>query len=308
MTRQTPPRDQLKEATVAALRRIAGPMLDLVFDAGITVHEFTRLIRERAVWAAEARVAKESGRSSKSKVAIITGLPRSEVARILGSTDTSAANHQGQHPGRKVLSAWYDSPGFLSPSGDPAVLPIFGKRRSFERLVAMNSSGIPVRAMLDQLVQVNAVELLSGQRVRARARVPVFTGLTSSAIAGIGERATDLLQTLKSNLSSAPKPLFEGTAWTGDIEVAAVPLVRKEIAEQGATFIESANSLLNRSRTKPRRASRLPKCRIGVTVYYFQDEAASGERLQPLAAVARRKNLHRRNLKIKVKKAPKLSE
>jgi hypothetical protein len=225
----------------------------------------------------------------------------------LGAEDASTKKRLGQHPARKVLAAWYDNPRFLRVNGDPAVLPIFGKRRSFERLVATYSGGIPVRAMLDQLTQINAVELLSGQRVKVKSRVPIFTGLTSSAIAIIGERAGDLLETLKSNLRATSTPLFEGTVFRTDIDIGAVPLVRREIAEQGAAFVDGANSLLARARAKPRRSKLVapPRCRVGVTVYYFQDEIASEDNSRPAVRSGRRKNLQRRQKQAKSGAKPK---
>src|ERR1700726_4219890 len=88
--------DPLKEATIVALRRVADPLVDLMFDTGVTVHEFSQLIRERAVRSAARRVYKESGRDSKSRVAIVTGLPRSEVARILSSDDVPPGKRMEQ--------------------------------------------------------------------------------------------------------------------------------------------------------------------------------------------------------------------
>jgi hypothetical protein len=288
-------RDPLKEATIVALKRVVDPLIDIMFDAGVTVQEFSRLVRERAVRTAATRIVRESGRCSKSRVAIITGLPRSEVARILRSEDDPSDRRPGQHPVRKVLSAWYDSPRFLGENGDPAVLPIFGRRRSFEQLVAAHSGGIPVRAMLDQLTQINAVEILSGQRVRAKSRVPIFRGLTSNAISIIGERAGDLLETLKCNLRTTKQPLFEGTALMGDVDVSSAPLVHREIAQQGAAFIDAANSLFARSRVNPRRSilKGSAKCRVGVTVYYFQDEIANDTHFSISANKGPRKNFHR---------------
>src|SRR6202021_2241361 len=96
--------DPLKEATIAALKRVVDPLVDLMFDAGVTVREFSQIVRERAVRTAARRVGKESGRGRKSRVAIITGLPRSEVARILESDDVSPTRRLGEHPARKVLA------------------------------------------------------------------------------------------------------------------------------------------------------------------------------------------------------------
>jgi hypothetical protein len=289
--------DPLKEATIVALKRVVDPLVDLMFDAGITVHEFSQLVRESAVRNAARRVSKESGRHSKSRVAIATGLPRSEVARILKTDDISASKRLGQHPARKVLAAWFDNPRFLAANGDPAILPIFGKRRSFEQLVAMYCGGIPVRAMLDELIQIEAVEIVSDQRVKANSRVPVLTGFTGSAIAVIGERARDLLETLTSNLRRTSRPLFEGTALLEEADVESVSLIRREIAEQGANFISSANSLFGRTRVRATRSisKTSAKYRLGVTVYYFQDDIETATKSSINPTHGRRKNLHRKS-------------
>lgn len=294
LVRKEPPsNDPIKSATTLALARIVDPLIDLMFDTGVTVHEFSQIVRERAVRRAHARVSRD-GHGSKSRVAIITGLPRSEVARILKAADASKIVRVGQNPARKVLAGWYDNPMFLSDSGDPLVLPIFGTKRSFERLVARYSVGIPVRAMLDQLIQMNAIEVLPGQRIRVKSRVPTLTGLTSTAIVAIGDRARDLLETLRGNLR-APTPLFEGTAVISEIDAEAIPLIRRELAEQAAIFIEGANSLFGRTRNRLRQpASRVPqKCRIGVTTYYFQSDLADDLPSTGSAVNGKRKNLRR---------------
>jgi hypothetical protein len=200
----------------------------------------------------------------------------------------------GQHPARKVLAAWFDDPRFLAENGDPAVLPIFGKRRSFEQLVATHSRGIPVRAMLDELTQIDAIERLEDQRIKAKSRIPVLTGRTGSAIAVIGERTKDLLDTLMNNLRCTSKPLFEGTALTDEADVEMVSLIRREIAEQGANFLSSANSLFSRSSVKARRLAKRPtKCRLGVAVYYFQDDIDGEAKSVPEPTSRHRKNLRR---------------
>jgi hypothetical protein len=298
--RRTAPRnsrdnDPLKEATVVAMKRLVDPLVDLMFDAGLTVHEFSHIVRERAVRTAARRVCKEIGRDSKSRVAIMTGLPRSEVARILRADDVSSGKRMGQHPARRVLAAWFDNPRFLTSEGEPAVLPIFGKRRSFEQLVAMHSGGIPVRAMLDELTQIDAIERLSDQRVKAKSRTPILTGLTGNAISAIGERTRDLLDTLTHNLRRAASPLFEGTALIDENDQELVSLMRREIAEQGASFINSVNSLFNRSRVKNSRltAKTLARYRLGVTVYYFQNDVEKEIELSPETIYGIRKNLKR---------------
>jgi hypothetical protein len=199
------------------------------------------------------------------------------------------------HPARRVLAAWHDDPRFLAANGDPAVLPIFGKRRSFERLVERYGASSPVRAMLDELMQLDALELLEDQKVRAKSRVPIMTGLTSRSIAAVGERGRDLLETLAHNVRRSAQPYFEATAMIDDGDLDLVNYLRREIAEQGANFINSATSLLNRSHIK--RGSRTAKSskavRLGVTVYYFQEEPPNKAEAIGVGTHGRRKNLRR---------------
>jgi hypothetical protein len=117
----------------------------------------------------------------------------------------------------------------------------------------------------------------------------------------MSESVLDLLRTLSGNLRATTNPLFEETAVLNDVDIAAVPLLRRRIAEQGAAFIDGATSLLSRSRMKQRRPiTKSAQCRVGVTVYYFQDEAASDGDFAVLANYRRRKNLQRSHSKSKM--------
>jgi hypothetical protein len=277
-----------------AWRRIVDPLLEMLFDSGVTVQEITRLIRERSIHAATRVILKECGRVSNSRIAIMTGLPRSEVSRVLKAKDDSLTARPGNHPARRVLAAWYDSPTFLGANGKPAILPIFGKRRSFEQLVQFNGGGIPVRAMLDQLLQIDAVEILRDQRVKARSRIPVLPGLSGTAIANLGDRIAELIETLKGNLRKPMDPLFERTAVMGRVDLDLLPLFREEIAVRAAKFIDSTNAMFNRTRSKSARTAGHPSraCRVGLTLYYFE-KVQPGGNITHRAGKVRRKNFKR---------------
>ena len=281
------------------MTHVVDSLLELMFDAGITVQQFNYVLRHRAVRAATNRVIKETGRNSKSRVSIITGLSRSEVTKISKSPDTYIRSPRGQSPTRRILAAWFENPRFLDANGEPASLPIFGRNRSFEQLVSLHGGGIPVRAMLDELIQLDAIERVGDTSVRAKSRTPVSIGLTPIAVASLGERCSDLLQTLMKNLRRSEAPLFEGTSIVLDADLEMMPVIRREIARQSATFINGTNSLLKRTRRNSTigNAKRPPrKCRAGVTVFYFED-------LEPNTPVSSDRKRKRTNLRrIRAKK------
>lgn len=266
-----------------------------MFEAGVTVQQFNYVVRDRAVRAAGRRVLKETGRNSKSRVSIITGLPRSEVAKISTEADDYVDAKLGQSSARRVLAAWFESQSFLTPNGEPATLPIFGNKRSFEKLVSVHGGGIPVRAMLDELTQLNAVERVGLGDVRAKSRMPVSVGLTPEAIGALGLRCSDLIQTLMKNVRRKDHPLFEATSFVQDANLELMPVIRREISRQGTSFITGTNSFLKRIRKNPRVAHSNPAARgrVGVTIYYFEDTeeidmTAEGVRKRPTRTNLRR--------------------
>jgi hypothetical protein len=60
----------------------------------------------------------------------------------------------------RVISAWVREPEFHDASGQPTPLSVEGDRTSFGVLVRRYSGDMPVRAILDELLRVRAVELL----------------------------------------------------------------------------------------------------------------------------------------------------
>jgi hypothetical protein len=123
-----------------------------------------------------------------------------------------------------------------------------------------------------------------------------MTGLTNRSITAVGERGRDLLETLAHNVRRSTQPYFEATAVIDDGDLAMVNYLRREIAEQGTNFINGATSLLNRSQVKRgSRTAKPPKAvRLGVTVYYFQEEPNEDD-ATAVATHGRRKNLRRQH-------------
>ena len=273
-----------------------------MFETGITVQQFNYVVRDRAVRVASSRVLKETGRNSKSRVAIITGLPRSEVTKITSEADAYLSAKFGQSAARRILAAWFETASYLNPSGEPATLSIFGNKRSFEKLVYAHGGGIPVRAMLDELIQLGTVERVGDNHVKAKSRMPVSVGLTREAIDTLGQRCSDLMQTLMKNVRRRGHPLFEATSLVQDADFDLMPVIRREISRQGTSFMNGTNSFLKSVRNNPRVARSNPaaRCRVGVTVFYFEDTEESNA-----AAGGGRKRTPRTNLRRVRTKKPK---
>lgn len=291
--------DPLRDAALNALSQLIDPLLNLMLDSRVTVREFTQILRKISVIKANNRIVDESGQSNKSRVSIITGLPRSEVTRLLKNPSVRTFSKNAQHPTRKVLSGWFDDSIFLTKEGDPAILPAFGRRKSFERLVEKYGCGVPVRAMLDELTRIDAIEWLPRQTVRPRSRIPMMTGLTPSSILMMGERGRNLLETLLSNAHAKKNPFFEATAVVDNMDPSRISIGRREVLQQGSSFIGSIDALFDQiKRSAPSKSwgNSQPSKRMGVTVFYFEDDPGTKFHNAGKGLVVSRKNLRRRGV------------
>ncbi len=287
--------DAVCEAALNALALLMDPILDFVFDLGVSAHDINSLIRAKAVQVASQRLIREEGVSSKSRVAIITGLPRSEVTKLLGLPKSLQRTKLGQSPARRTLAGWLNDPRFLTPSGEPAVLPIFGKRRSFEQLVSKYSPGIPLRAMLDEVIRIGAVDRLPDQRVRACKGTSTSKYFDPTAIEAVGKHCRDLLVTLIQNLRGERR-MFESTTLVSNGNPHMLHDARVATVACSKDFIDQVALLFKRYQTKDRRASNKDTRRAGVTIFYFEDLICPSNRAptQINRKLVRRKNLRRR--------------
>ena len=241
--------------------------------------------------AAAERITQNGGHASNSRIAVMTGIPRSEVARALKGVDLQSTQ-QKTLPANNVLEAWHSNPAFVTKAGRPAVLPIFGKGRTFERLVQTNGRGTPVRVMFDQLLEFRAITILRNSRVKATTRTASARGLSNVTIANLGERTADLIETLKRNLKGSEDPLFERTTveWT---DADSLHHVRCQIEKEGLAFAKAIGSIMRRSRSKAPRSigQETNQRKIGVTVFYFEQKPS--KRVTYPTTTLRRKNLKR---------------
>lgn len=289
--------DPLKDATLHALSRILDPLIHLMLETGVTVREVTHLIRHRAVCCADERLFGDAGPRNQSRIAILTGLPRSEVARALKRMNSRYKEKPIHHPSRKVLSGWFDDSAFLDMNGAPSVLPIFGPRKSFEKLVLRYGGGIPVRAMLDELGRIDAVEQLEDQRIRVLRRIPAAPkGLSLDSIALIGERGRDLFRTLTINATNPESPLLEATASIENVSPDLLAIARRNAYQQGASFIDRVDISFRNIKADDSTAVSAQEAagsRVGVTVFYFEEVTLDREDKSVASNGRRRKNLRR---------------
>jgi hypothetical protein len=254
-----------RKAVLQVFEALAG----FVIDAGLSANELHSILRHAIVTSVANRQLETSQRVNISGIAATTGIPRAEISRILKSRAEPSQKpiDRQQISTNRILAAWHDEPKFTDANGRPADLGLYGRGATFESLVKTYGRGIPTRALLDELLRARAVEILPSQKVRARTSFAIDRGINSQAIRAMGDRTTELISTMLSNMKEQDNPSFIASVSGSPIAPKALPVFRKELSIKGAEFLADIQEALTQT---PAAKSGVALSTVGVTIFYHE--------------------------------------
>ena len=266
---------------MAAVFRLLRPLVRLMLRNGLPYAAFAELAKRAYVSVADEEFGVNGRKQTDSRVAVLTGLTRKEVARVkkLPSYVDDAEAIQRYHRAARVIAAWAREPGFQDLKGTPLSLPLEGGSRSFADLVRRHSGDMPVRAMLDELVRVGAVIRTEDGALQLQARSYVPRAGEVEKLAILGTDVAGLIRTIDHNLDpEAGQPLFQRKVFYDNLPDEAMDELKAMAREYGQALIERLDHWMARQdrdlnpdiKGRGRNAA-------GIGVYYFESPEAVEE-------------------------------
>ena len=162
-----------RDSLVSAVSALFRPLARALVDYGVTIPEAESLLRAVSVHEVADVQTARGKRPNASRIALLTGLDRKEITRILRHAPRIDHTLQARcHRANKVLSGWHGDRAFVH-NDKPLVLPIKTeerKRPSFWILASRYAPGVYPGLILNELSRVGALEKLRDGRVRVRMR------------------------------------------------------------------------------------------------------------------------------------------
>ena len=285
--------DALKRAVRSALLRVLEPLVRLLLEAGIGVGDVVSLFKVAYVKvAAEQDGSEEGAKPNASRISVVTGLTRVEVASILASGEAaSPLAARGRQRAERVLSAWWTDPQFLTAIGEPDILPLRGVRRSFAQLCERYSGEKRTAPILDELLRVGAVRRLPDGRLQALSRSCARVQWDPAGVEAVGEQLRDHCTTLLQNLHGPSRARFARQVVNVQFDPSHAPMVIREIERSLETRTDALQEILN----DPAHAAPAgrPAMRLGVGVYVIEEvppgEGAPEASHSPAPSAAKRR-------------------
>jgi len=265
--------EALRERLLEALGKALEPVVLLLLKSGISWKDFSDIAKEKFVSVATESFGIRGRPTNLSRVAILSGLDRREVARLRRrATEQHTAPQGFMSKPTQLLHAWFHDPQYLDSSGKPKDLEIDGADGSFAELARQHAPGIPLVAMIKELRAAGAVADIDGQRLRALKRSYVPRELNENLVRLWGSELHDLGTTIEHNLShEKPElPRFDRRAISLRVDPKALPAFREMLEREGQALLERVDEWIS-AHELPVRVEEGRGIRLGVGVYHIQD-------------------------------------
>jgi hypothetical protein len=261
-----------REAYRRSLRSLLRPVVRDLLSRGIPYPALDEIVRELFVETAARDLALPGRRSTDSRVSLLTGLHRKEVARLRGADGKLLAAPPESIPTR-IIGRWMATRGYVDEGGRCRAIPYDARRArapSFVRLVRALGVDVPARSVLDEMLRVGAVEAVRGERFRLRREVHLPADREEKLLL-LGTDPGELFTTIAHNIDTPEAAWLQRKVVYDNLGSDALPELREAAKAMGTDFVRSANALLaarDRDRNPGAPGGRRSRAVLGV--YYCE--------------------------------------
>lgn len=282
---------ETRQALRDALRKLLRPLVRLLLHYGLPFGSFSELAKQVYVDVAAQEFQISGKKQTDSRISVLTGLTRKEVKQVklqLAAPEEDENDSTARYNrAARVISGWIKDRSFLDGWGEPALLPIEGEGATFTHLVEAHSGDVPVRAILDELLRVEAIERLDDGRVRLLQKAYVPNSSEVDKLSILGMDTALLLQTISHNLQAqTDQAYFQRKVAYTNLPAEALPELHRLTHQHGQALLEELNAYLSsQDRDMNPHVEGTGQHYAGVGVYFFADPNAP-ELSQPDATAA----------------------
>lgn len=271
----------VKETALYALRLMLRPVLRFCLLQSVKHQEISEVIKSVLLQIAEEEAKRRRVAVSDSRLSVMTGLHRRDVARL-------GAGHK---PGRdrgdivtRVIGNWQQLRRFRTKSGRPRTLEIEGKDSEFVDLVRTVSQDVNPYTVLFEIERVGAVER-TNQGLRLRKRLFIPKGDFKAGVELLGHDMEDLVSAVQENITQEPDiPNLHIKTEYDNIPRCAVEEIRRWFIREGSAFHQRARNYLSQfdrdlsaSNSRQRSSEDRDRVRVAVGTFSRIDDDAISE-------------------------------
>ena len=209
------------------------------------------LIKSIYVEEARRKLKLTGSKPTNSALALITGLDTRVVSSILKENDNPSILSVAANPENTLIDIWSSEEPFRDASGEPAILPLEGKGKTFQSLVLRAiGRNITIKTVLDRLLEGGTVQIVEGDTPRveliSRFYNPISSDNAKSTEVGLLESSRVLSAVLYNANCEIEKRVPQQGRWTYRLDPKNYQSFRTEVRQLLEKQIAEGDALLEK--------------------------------------------------------------
>ena len=230
------------------LARVLRPLVVLFIRCGITFPSLCDLLRELYVNVAEHHFTLPGKDQTDSRVSLLTGIHRKEVARLRGAGAPISVVPAAISRTSRILARWLSAPAFTDAAGQP--LPLARQANdaglpSFEQLVASVTRDVRPRAVLDEWLDRKLVVTDADDRIVLTEAAFVPSSGSDQQLYYFGRNLHDHVAAAVANVLGTPPRFMERAVHYDGLSKDLVETLEARSRDLAMEALKSANTLAN---------------------------------------------------------------
>jgi len=266
----------IKQSLLKATLKILKPLVQILMRYEISHGEFSELAKQAYVDVAYDKFSIPSRKTTYSRVAVLTGLSRKDVVRIseLNEGAIPVLKKASVNRVARVVSGWLRDTDFCGEDNKPRRLALKGNSDSFEELVMRYGGDVTSGSILEELQRVNAVRLFNNEFIE----LIQFSYLPDNnnyleKMDILSTSTSDLLNTGIHNIyNESNNARFQRQVIYYSIPESLAEEFKKYSDEKSNDLLLDYNRWLGRNKKRKQVQPGEPMKRLGVGIYYFEEE------------------------------------
>lgn len=254
------------------------PIIRILLRAGINYKQFAKITREVFVEVASEDFGISGRKTNISRVAILTGISRSEVTKIRKKYEESGEIEipQTVNNAGRLLSGWHVDEEFIDAKGKPLVLSVDGAPPNFNSLMDKYGGDIPTTAMLKELKQVSAIEIDKDGKITVLQRYFMPVNYDENRIFNLIDDFVDLGNTAFHNFTRSPDDdsYFQRKVTNDYVSEQAYSEFQKMVKEKGMILLEEFDDWLAIHEVSQEDLEKSKQIRLGLGMYFIHNNSS----------------------------------
>ena len=233
-----------KELLLKALPYLVRPIVKICLKHGIKLGEVVDALKRVFVSQACAQLEQHDDAISNSRVTLMTGVHRTDVASIRGEEKFEPRQ---KHTASDVINQWRYDKRFYLRRGKPRPLTFDSKTSEFAELVQSVSHSISPYTVAFELERLGMIQRARDGKVRLVTRVFVPKGDPKAILSMLSEDAEDLYMAVEENAfkTTETQPNHHLKTEYSNVPAEALPEIRSWCLREGSAMHERARNFLS---------------------------------------------------------------